>query len=906
MIKLQQFDFNQASGGDRQLAWLREVSNSTTVDNVNYQIVNPDEDMVTTYTFGIDMTQIPIPEQLEELTYMLPGADAADASAWNFLLQLAERVSTRTEVTPVIQFDANMDVDYENLKVVNEYFYLDETNPYEFDEETNTLTLHLNWKDQTAAIDPATANPICILSGIKLTPKDDAAWDGKKRLNVVNSGDISYKIYLRANALYTFAMKEENQKQFGIYPFKHEDIIINGAPESGGYFQDIYKTFADNYTLNSGLKNGWIGEEGGYAYYVDGEKTYGIEKVEGYYYNFGDNGICVGQEKYTGMLVIDGANYNCKAGVLSAGWVTVGEDSYCFDENGKGYNGTVEIDEVELVFDNGLMIGGETGFITKSNGSTYHYKDGKQTFCWYQDTDGKWYHFDDENGVMTTGTFIYPDKEAQAKNARYDFAEDGQALISYPNGYGYYYWASLPMRNQWVRNGYDPDAWYHTNENGHYVTDPTGQFTEEMTIDGEPYTTVAIAFDGVEYTFDNNSGKLLLGSLVNDNGTLYYYWAGEPVNDGWFTINGITYYAYEDGHLALGKTEIDGLTYEFIIDGTNDAQLKKGPFVAENDNLYYYWAGEPVNDGWFTVEGSRYYAYSDGHMALGRQTIDGTTYLFDETTGKLLTTGWFTVDNATYYAFENGTLAYGYQTIGEESYIFDAETGKLQTDSWITLEDDKYYAYEDGHLATGKNCIADMYYIFDAAGKLQTDNWITIEDDKHYAYEDGHLATGEQTIGDKTYIFDETGVLQGEKQEEERIETIPMHRLFNPNSGEHFYTGSVEERDTLVAAGWQYEGVAWNAPVKRGTPIYRVFNPNNGDHHYTGSMDEVNNLTALGWQYEGVAWNSASPSNLPIYRLYNPNADCGSHHYTGSEEERDYLVSLGWKYEGIGWYGMLK
>ena len=199
-----------------------------------------------------------------------------------------------------------------------------------------------------------------------------------------------------------------------------------------------------------------------------------------------------------------------------------------------------------------------------------------------------------------------------------------------------------------------------------------------------------------------------------------------------------------------------------------------------------------------------------------------------------------------------------------------------------------------------------MYYIFDAAGKLQTDNWITIEDDKHYAYEDGHLATGEQTIGDKTYIFDETGVLQGEKQEEERIETIPMHRLFNPNSGEHFYTGSVEERDTLVAAGWQYEGVAWNAPVKRGTPIYRVFNPNNGDHHYTGSMDEVNNLTALGWQYEGVAWNSASPSNLPIYRLYNPNADCGSHHYTGSEEERDYLVSLGWKYEGIGWYGMLK
>ena len=648
---------------------------------------------------------------------------------------------------------------------------------------------------------------------------------------------------------------------------------------------DIYKTFEDNYTLINGLKNGWVGEEGGYAYYVDGEKTYGITQVEGYYYNFGDNGICVGQEKYTGMLVIDGANYYSKAGLLSPGWVTVGEDSYCFDENGKGYNGTVEIDEVELVFDNGLMTGGETGFITKSNGNTYHYVNGKQTFCWYQDPTGKWYHFDDENGVMTTGTFIYPDKEAQAKNARYDFADDGQALISYPNGYGYYYWASQPMRNQWVRNGYDPDAWYHTNENGHYVTDPTGQFTKEMTIDGEPYTTVAIAFDGVEYTFDNNSGKLLLGSLVNDNGTLYYYWAGEPVNDGWYTINGVTYYAYEDGHLALGKTEIDGLTYEFIIDGKNDAQLKKGPFVNENGGLYYYWAGEPVNDGWFKVEGNKYYAYTDGHLALGQQTIDGVTYLFDETTGKLVTGSWIERDADIYYVYEDGTFATGSSVVNGRTYIF-TEDGKLVKGAFITENDALYYYWAD---------------------EAVNDGWFEVDADRYYAYEDAHLATGEQTIGDKTYIFDENGVLQGEKQEEkpeERIEITPMYRLYNPNSGEHFYTGSIEERDLLVKAGWNYEGVAWNAPVSEGAPVYRVFNPNAGDHHYTMSWEEITNLVAVGWQYEGICWNSASPDNLPIYRLYNPNAETGCHHYTGSEEERDNLVAVGWIYEGIGWFGI--
>lgn len=133
------------------------------------------------------------------------------------------------------------------------------------------------------------------------------------------------------------------------------------------------------------------------------------------------------------------------------------------------------------------------------------------------------------------------------------------------------------------------------------------------------------------------------------------------------------------------------------------------------------------------------------------------------------------------------------------------------------------------------------------------------------------------------------------------IQTTAMYRMYNPNSGEHFYTGSIEERDMLDSVGWNYEGIAWFAPINGGTPIYRLFNPNNGDHHYTGSIEERDMLTGVGWIYEGVAWNNGG--TIPQYRLYNPNADCGSHHYTGSTEERDFLVSLGWHDEGIGWFG---
>ena len=61
-------------------------------------------------------------------------------------------------------------------------------------------------------------------------------------------------------------------------------------------------------------------------------------------------------------------------------------------------------------------------------------------------------------------------------------------------------------------------------------------------------------------------------------------------------------------------------------------------------------------------------------------------------------------------------------------------------------------------------------------------------------------------------------------------------------------------------------------------------------------------LRAAGWIYEGVAWNS--DGTVPQYRLYNPNAQTGIHHYTSSTQERDHLASLGWRTEGIGWYGM--
>ena len=127
---------------------------------------------------------------------------------------------------------------------------------------------------------------------------------------------------------------------------------------------------------------------------------------------------------------------------------------------------------------------------------------------------------------------------------------------------------------------------------------------------------------------------------------------------------------------------------------------------------------------------------------------------------------------------------------------------------------------------------------------------------------------------------------------------IVMYRLYNPYTGEHFYTASDYERASLARAGWNYEGVGWTAPSV-GDSVFRLYNPYAGDHHYTTSWYECQSLQRAGWSYEGVGWKTGS--GAPLLRQYNPYATTGTHNYTTSAYERDALIRLGWRDEGIGW-----
>jgi hypothetical protein len=143
----------------------------------------------------------------------------------------------------------------------------------------------------------------------------------------------------------------------------------------------------------------------------------------------------------------------------------------------------------------------------------------------------------------------------------------------------------------------------------------------------------------------------------------------------------------------------------------------------------------------------------------------------------------------------------------------------------------------------------------------------------------------------------------------ESLKVTPVYRVYNPNSGEHLYTISEEEKNFLVPLGWKDEGIGWYAPLSgtNQTAIYRIYNPNSGEHFYNTDENERNTLAKAGWKVEGIAFYSDTLyKGSAIMRAFNPNATNGmSHFFTEDTQEFRYLTSIGWRDENVGMYARM-
>ena len=253
---------------------------------------------------------------------------------------------------------------------------------------------------------------------------------------------------------------------------------------------------------------------------------------------------------------------------------------------------------------------------------------------------------------------------------------------------------------------------------------------------------------------------------------------------------------------------------------------------------------------------------------------------------------------------------YGYLAIHTDGKLRTTKSSMLNI-----LNDERGCGYLDNDGTANLDGTVNLTGLCTTSGIMTVDG--TMNNNGSFAVSDGGMLSMDGTWnGSKPdcevgHIYDDNvdGTCNscGIKRETVEVRQVThMLRMYNPYTGEHFYTGSEVEKDNLVAAGWQYEGVGFTFPANTGAPVYRLYDPATGEHLYTMDEEEKAALMEAGWNYEGIAFNSAYDTEAVQHRLHNPYTTVGAYHFTFSEEEKQNLINAGWEYQGIGWYSCWK
>ena len=330
--------------------------------------------------------------------------------------------------------------------------------------------------------------------------------------------------------------------------------------------------------------------------------------------------------------------------------------------------------------------------------------------------------------------------------------------------------------------------WYYLNDDGSYATG-------WQTIDGSRY-------------YFEDSGAMATGWTEIGGKRHLLTSSGRPAAKGWFRLDGIWYYALNDGEVATGWLRVNNSWYLFNDRGemltgwqeasgklyylTESGRLTEPGWLLLNGTWLYIEDDGSAATGWQTINGSRYYFEDDGAMATGWKELDGKRHLLTSS-GRPAAKGWLRLNGTWYYVIDDGEVAAGWRKVNDSWYLFSdkgematgwrkvsgkqyhlADSGKLASPGWLLLdriwfyiEDDgsaatgwrevngaRYLLGNDGSMLTGWQEVSGRRYYLTESGKLAPSGWMRLEDTWYYVQADGSIAT-DCWIG--SYYVDKTG-----------------------------------------------------------------------------------------------------------------------------------------------------
>lgn len=527
------------------------------------------------------------------------------------------------------------------------------------------------------------------------------------------------------------------------------------------------KTFSGVYTdgktyENGVIANGWLEN----SYYVNGVKLTGIQKVDGFYYNFGTDGVSQG--KYTGLFYDEtGKVYRyAQLGKLSSGWKQIDDEWYYFRQSTlAAVVGQYTYSGISYTFtDEGKLTSGV--WVTNEQGTryyyaaSYYYKAGSAASVTFATINGKEYGFDKSGYMYKNG--MYSLKLSNQKHLTfYTFDENGvcaglfdltayTGLVKTVNEGIYYYENGVLSHAGIVKID---GNYYYAGTGGVVVTN-----TSKVVYPG--YTNGLIS-PGT-YEFDENGRMAYQNGVYEQDGKLYYFVNGQRTHAGMITFDGNLYYAGTGGLVVTNTSKFvyygyaNGLvppgSYEFGDDGK--LILLNG--IHERDGvLYYFLDGIKTHAGVIEIGGDYYYAATGGVIVRNTSKIIYSDYTNDLTVpgtytfdidGKMQCVNGVYEQNGVLYYFEKGVKTHA-GIIKIDGEIYYAGTNGVVVSNATKLV---YPGYTNGIIPPGT-------YEFDAEGKMKCANGIYEIDGVLYYFVDAVRTHAGVIQVDGCYYYAGTG-----------------------------------------------------------------------------------------------------------------------------------------------------
>lgn len=458
-------------------------------------------------------------------------------------------------------------------------------------------------------------------------------------------------------------------------------------------------------------------------------------------------------------------------------------------------------------------------WVTDEDGRIFYYDETGEFVTGEQEIDGEMYLFS-KNGVQKTGW-----RTVGGERKYYD-TETGKAVYGWIDYCGKQYYIEDKKDKQTKCILENADGKLVLLDDKGSVTIGTGltSFEDSFYFVGEDGTlaTSVAEIDGVEYLFNEQTGKMQFGWLdINDKRR--YFYEDATYAKGITQINDETYVFSDDGLILSGLQTVNGKIYY----ADEQGKAVKGR-TAVGDDFYYFGDDGTAVSGITEIDGEKYLFGNDYRMCKGMTDFDGKKYYLDTESGKMLS-GKLLIDGKKYYFAEDGSMQFGWATIGE----------------------DRYYLGEDGTASSGITEIDGKTYYFNPTTGVMMTGRLLINDRKYYFADDGTMQFGLQEIDGDKYYFDTDGKMVSGWQEVDGVKYY-----FNPTSGKMEKNKVIDNTTALSNEG---SAVAMSAVQKRaqniitstGTNATNIYNwvRNNNRYSLIESTRSLADIEAKGWDY---------------------------------------------------------